>query len=1117
MYIFQCGKKWGKKVAGVESYGESMKLMAEAYKDASKDKTKKERSYDGADEYSTDKLQEAYRNGNLDLLDSINKFNSTSAAFDEKFLYRRNEIQANSIDSIIRSGLSLFVGVGAAHLPGERGVIEILRKKGYKLRPVKMGERDSRDKDFVDKIRVPVSFRTETAEDGFFKVDIPGKFYKFGEDAALEQKQYADMSNGSYYMVTRIMTNAWMWSHSTDDVYKIIDSLLYENVPGKIVSKTRIFKNGYKGLDITSRTRRGDLQRYNIFITPFEIIFFKMSGNGDYVKYGDEAKRFFGSIQFKEYKAVNDPAITVWKKYSPPYGGFAVDLPHDPYIGNDGSWIYDAEDKTTGTQYRIIRTDIHNYHFVEEDTFDLSLMNESFMASEFIDTELSCRQTIHKGYPALDCKFKDKKGAVYLTRFIIQGPHYYTLIAHGKQETAAMKNFLNSFEIKPFMYKEAKQQRDTALYFTVTTPVYPEEKKIKLDIPSYSYFGEDDNDEESENDQLEGGTYRNKTIGNDSTGEKIYVSFFRSSRYYYAKDSVASAKEKEALFFADSSRVFKMKKKTELPDRTKVWESIVTDKGSSRSLWTKAWYKDGISFSLSTETDTLTQPGAFVKNFFETFTPAYTLKGINPFVKKSNLFFEDFMSTDSVLHKRAVKHIDDIELDSSDLPQLKKIIEGLNWDEKKYLDTKKSLIEKLGDVHTNASSDYLKELYYALGDTVQLQYSALESLLQHQTFYAFTIFRDIITTEPPVLETPGTGSDYTVFPSLSSLRKFRSYDDNNGSFLDELSDSLQLTRTILPDLLPLLNLADYKSSIMKLLGEMVDSNLVKPKDYETYFSKFMIETKQELRKQSIAEKKRSIEKAEESKKEKKGISSYSEYDEKDSGNDDLSLYATLLLPFVESNPAVQPLLEQMLRSSDRELKYNTMLLLLQHNKPFPDSLLSYFGSLDDYRYQLYKDLKKLKKQEMFPALYNNHLDLGKSSLLGKETYSKPDSVVYIDRLGAAYKEKKGFFYFYKYKSKKDDLSWKLAVVGLVPEDPKQFEFEDSVNVNVPPFNYEQFFSLGYDPYDFTNFTETKIEQDVPIGKQLNKALKRLLYSRRNGAKKFYQDKVYRTGVTDSAD
>jgi len=32
---------------------------------------------------------------------------------------------------------SLLVAVGAAHLPGENGVIDLLRKQGYTLTPVK--------------------------------------------------------------------------------------------------------------------------------------------------------------------------------------------------------------------------------------------------------------------------------------------------------------------------------------------------------------------------------------------------------------------------------------------------------------------------------------------------------------------------------------------------------------------------------------------------------------------------------------------------------------------------------------------------------------------------------------------------------------------------------------------------------------------------------------------------------------------------------------------------------------------------------------------------------------------------------------------------------------------
>ena len=112
MHIYQAGKKWGKKVCGVENFDRSMELMKEAYVDASKEKAKKERSFDYDGDFSYSKLEDAYRTGNLDLLDTINKVNSTSAAFDEKFLYKRNEIQANSIDSIIKTESIAFCRCG---------------------------------------------------------------------------------------------------------------------------------------------------------------------------------------------------------------------------------------------------------------------------------------------------------------------------------------------------------------------------------------------------------------------------------------------------------------------------------------------------------------------------------------------------------------------------------------------------------------------------------------------------------------------------------------------------------------------------------------------------------------------------------------------------------------------------------------------------------------------------------------------------------------------------------------------------------------------------------------------------------------------------------------------
>ncbi|MBS1654009.1 MAG: TraB/GumN family protein [Bacteroidetes bacterium] len=1110
MYIYQCGKKMGKRVAGVENYAESMKLMMEAYSDAAKDKNRKERSYEMREDISTDKLQEAYRNGNLDLLDSINKLNSFSDVFDEKFLYKRNEIQANHIDSIIRSKSSLFVGVGAAHLPGTRGVIELLRKKGYKLRPIIMGERDSKQKDIVEKIRVPVTFTTHTEPDGFFKVDMPGKFYRFNKQSLLDQQQYADMANGSYYLVTRIKTNSLLWGQSTDDVYKKIDSLLYENIPGKILSRTDIIRNGYRGLDITNRTRRGDFQRYNIFITPYEIILFKMSGNGDYVKNGEEAKRFFSSIQLKEFKNTGE-----WKTFMPSYGGFSVLLPHDAFESADDNHQYDAEDKASGTHFTIVRTDIHNYHFTGEDTFDLDLLDESFASSDFIDKSISHHRTTFKGYPALDCKYLHKDSSVFIVRFILQGPHYYTLLAHAKKENEKMQAFFNSFAFQPFVYGAIRDRMDTALYYSVKSPVFNEPPKEKLALPqaySYNDLSSGDDDVPTEQDLLASGVFRGGVIADDTTGEKVFVAFYKSPEYYYTKDS-SKLDDEQVRIDGDSTWIIRMRKKYELPGSgMKVWEVQLSDSGSSRMLWAKNYYKDGVGFSLMTETDTLTQPSSFIKNFFASFNPADTLKGYSPFVKKSNLFFNDFFSRDSVAHKRAIKNIDQVYLDSSDLSMMKKAISSLTWSDQKYLDTKKGLIGKLRLVKNKACSDYLKDVYYAAGDTVELQYAALRSLLKQETSYAYTIFRDIIVNEPPVLENSQPDNNYyRNYIRDYVVRSGNSYDDYEGDdFMDALSDSLQLTHTILPDILPLINLDDYKEKIMQLIGDMVDSNLVKPKDYDIYFSKFLIEAKQELRKQAIAEKKKAIEKAQKL-KDKTNTDEDEDNDkpDNDDGNDDLSLYAKLLLPYYDVNISVPPVFGQMLSSSDKKLKYSTMLLLLKSRHTIPDTLLNYFASMDDYRYELYNDLKEMKMRNKFPAKFNNHLDLGKSRLLDMRSYNRPDSIVYLNRLSSVSNGRKGFVYFYKYKLKKDDLTWRLATVGLMPEDSSKFEFDDPEKKEIKPVYYAYSYSdNNYSTNDFTSFSDEKIKDDEPLMDQLKKLLKKMEYSQRKSGVNFYNERNY---------
>jgi uncharacterized protein YbaP (TraB family) len=1083
LHIFQTGRKLGKRVCGVEDFDGSMQLVKEAYADAAKDK-KKSRNVDYDDDFSYSRMEEAYRTGNLDLLDTINKVNSQSAAFDEKFLYRRNEIQAASIDSILKSGTTLFVGVGAAHLPGGRGVIELLRRKGYKLRPIRMTERNSLQKEAIEKIRVPVQFSRQVANDGFYSVSVPGKLYNFGASRnGIVMKQFADMVNGSYYMVTRFATHAALLGQSEAEVTRKLDSVMYENIPGKILIKKSIVKNGYPGYDITNRTRRGDVQRYNIFVTPFEIIIFRMSGNGEYVRTGTEAEQFFGSIQLKELKPE-------WKKWSPSAGGFEVELPHAPLVFNHPNQVYAAYDAGSKTAFEVIRTDIHNYDFLEEDSFDLELMDESFASSECIARNVDRQWAKLDSYPALDATYKYKDSTVAMVRFLIQGPHYYTLVASAPLANAVMTRFLKSFAIRPFIYTEAKERKDTALQFRVQSPVVLE-KKSKLQMyPDESYFNSDDADDSL----IDNGTFKSRIIESDSTGEKIYVSFFKPSAYYFRNEKRGKgtdAKDDSTDF--KNEWIVRKRKVDTLANGLVVTDYELGNRQSSRLLKGKFIARDGIGYKLETELDTLSAPSTFVSSFFRTFEPLDLLNNLSVKKKKTALFFSHFFSSDTLLHKKAIKNINTLAVDSSDFAQLKRCIESLTWKEKKYLSVKKDFIGKLASLDSREAADFLKTLYFQSGDTIELQYAALEALLGQHTAYSFQTFGQIMKTDPPVMDVSTDDDNYTT--STYHDYNTRSSDEiytsaaQNGSFLDNLTDSLQLTSGIFKDLLPLININDYEQPLLVLMGDLVDSNLIYPADYEAYLPKFILEAKQSLKKQLIQEKARDIAKA---KKEDEKNSTDDDQKAVDPGNNKLSLYATLILPFWEQNPQVPQIIGQLLQSSDKRLRYNTMILLLRNNRPVADSMLSVFASLDEFRYELYDDLKTLNKANLFPVSFKDQRSMARSRLLDLQDYNKPDTLVYLEKLPLQYKDRKGLLYFFKYKDKKEDNSWKIATAGLFPQDSTTLEFGEKGLTKE-------------DEYNFTELGSTKLSAETPLKEQLEKLRKKLLYSRRKSAAQFYTD------------
>jgi len=82
-------------------------------------------------------LVELYKHQDLEGIDRLSqKDDNGISGYMDMLLYNRNRKWAKELDSLLTKK-SLLVAVGAAHLPGINGVIELLRKEGYTVEPVK--------------------------------------------------------------------------------------------------------------------------------------------------------------------------------------------------------------------------------------------------------------------------------------------------------------------------------------------------------------------------------------------------------------------------------------------------------------------------------------------------------------------------------------------------------------------------------------------------------------------------------------------------------------------------------------------------------------------------------------------------------------------------------------------------------------------------------------------------------------------------------------------------------------------------------------------------------------------------------------------------------------------
>lgn len=900
LYIYQAACKLGKEVHSVEGFEESEKLVKLAKEAVANNKTRTYVRHKNA-LVGENNLETAYRNGDIDMIDSLDNLMRYPQEYYENMLYKRNANMARYMDSVMHSR-SMFVGVGVSHLPGKKGLLNMLHEMGYTVKAISKINKNSPQKEAIENMNVPVVLTSYTSEDGLFSMKVPGKVYTYPKDNYSQKYLCQDMGNGGYYLVTRVKTYASLFNQ--DEAYTLAraDSLLYENIPGKILTKKAVTISGYKGYELTNKTAQGKFQHHLVVAMPNEVVFFRMHGSENYIKnYG---QKFISSVTL----AVPAVPYAVSSEH-----GFTVRFPSTPAVQREHSglegvapsrkeWV--LSDK--GNVFYATQLAINNSSYIEEDSFELELMAHTF-ADQLKGEVISKKKTDSS---ALFFTVTDNRNDTASAILRISSNKVYLL--YCKSKDAQERNaFFSSFKLSPVNYGSKFLHTDTSLHYKVLTYVKP------YDPSKSERYGMEKEDSVK--------AYSvSRYFADKNTGDEVRLHYYRYNKYEHEIDSVKYWKWRlESLNNNGDYGVTVLKRSGS--GENHALEFVTNDTASSRGIRYKVFLSGDVAYRLSAPSTGTGEASDFVNTVFETFEPVNEFKRASLFEDRVPVFGRDITSKDSATKAQAETYIDDVYFNPDSALRTIQIIEQLPTG-LKYEEVKVNLIKRLAYGNNPAVLPWLEKTYNNAEDTLRFKLAVLYTLSRMKSKASYNLWLKLVNENMP---------EATEENEVSQM-----------IYGFGIKDTNEYIKQVLPALLKLLYIQDYKAETYGLLVRLKDKKLIKAQAYKSYLDVMLVDARRELKSQ----------------REKEKQTWYTQ-----SGSRLVNINK-LIIPFYD-NAAVKKHFDKVLQTKSDELKINTIALIAQHHFAVSDTMVYNLASKNATRQKLYEKLKLAGKQQLFPTAF----------------------------------------------------------------------------------------------------------------------------------------------------
>ena len=311
-FLYEIARQYDKKMYGLETLNAQILAMKSLSKGV-----RIKRLVNLLDKWQPENespIEQLYYNENIDSIDIFYKTYFTEETLND-FLYTRNAGMARKIDSLAQLQ-SMFAAVGAGHLAGDKGIIALLRAKGYTVEPVFSSRKILASDYKIKKVEHP-HYLVKNERLGL-QYDMPGKPSRQDGEAGKLLEYYYDLGEGLIYMTICEKVSK---KDSADAPERIathrVDDFI-SKTGGNILSSKLVTVQGLKGVESLCMGPASAYYRLRVLVSEKMVYVFTLSAQKKDNLYTESAEQYLAS-----FKPIPIPP-SAWAPHEFQSDGFAL-------------------------------------------------------------------------------------------------------------------------------------------------------------------------------------------------------------------------------------------------------------------------------------------------------------------------------------------------------------------------------------------------------------------------------------------------------------------------------------------------------------------------------------------------------------------------------------------------------------------------------------------------------------------------------------------------------------------------------------------------------------------------------------------------------------------------